>query len=96
MTLREALRLRIPRVRAPLWMEGTYLRLPLLVTGGHGPWAELYDEPAQLSLKIRPGGQRILMVAHNLDLDANYEVYTGPVNTNEQDPKNFARTYAES
>lgn len=96
MTLREALRLRIPRVRAPLWMEGTYLRLPLLVTGGHGPWAELYDEPGQLALKLRVGSQRILMVQHNIDLDASWEVYPGPPNTNERDPKNFSRTYAES
>jgi len=43
MTIREALKKRIKKVRLPIWNSAAYLKLPLLPNGMHGPWATLYD-----------------------------------------------------
>lgn len=94
MTITEALKLRIPRVRQPQWGETTYLRLPIFPDGTYGPWAELYDDVTQQNvLALRPGSQRILTIT---DTQTNYLAYTGPVSPFEQDAKNFARAYAET
>lgn len=95
MTIKDALTRRIPRIRLANWGPTSYLRLPLLKEGGHGPWAELYDPPAQKSLRVRPGSQRIMMTAPNTGQDG-YEPYLGPPDGAERHHLNFAKTYAES
>lgn len=94
MKISEALAQRIPRVRLSVWADPhAYLRLPLLVDGKIGPWAELYDERTQRDvLGIKPGSQRILVLGASDTAD--YEVYTGPVSDYEQE--NYARVYLES
>lgn len=90
MTIREALKNRIPRIRWYRWTNGNaYLRLPLLPNGKFGPWAELYDDEIQKAIGIRPGSQRIPMVGAHMH-DAQYEAYTGLVSPNERNEPNFS------
>jgi hypothetical protein len=92
MTIREALKQRIPRVRQPAWNSDAYLRLPLFKNGTHGPWAGLYDPAGQLAIKVPIGSQKLL----TLDMldDAGYEKYEGVPNPAES--SNYAATYLES
>lgn len=80
-----------------IWANpNAYLRLPLFAQG-HGPWAELYDEMCQLNgLDIRPGSQRICIVAHRSDDENDWEAYDGTVSEYEKDPNNFAMGYVEA
>jgi hypothetical protein len=92
-SITEALRQRLPRVRAPEWHPGAYVRVPLLPDGRLGPWLELYDAPAQHACGVRPGSQRVLWTQWGTQ---SVEPYTGPPSEWEQDPANLARWYAES
>jgi hypothetical protein len=95
MTIQQAIQQRIPRVRQPQWANpSAYLRLPLFADGGHGPWAELYDDLTQQDvLGERPGSQRVFLM---FDTSENYEPYTGAVSVFEQHAENFAKAYSES
>jgi hypothetical protein len=98
MTIHEAIRQRIPRVRREEWANlCAYVRLPLLAGGMAGPWAELYDEPAQRDvLGIRPGSQREFCVGANAETPNDFVRYDGPPSEFEQHPENFAWRYAET
>ena len=92
MTLKEALKNRIPRVRLPHWANpDSYLRLPLLSGGYVGPWAELYDDCGQSALDIPVGSQRILVVH---DSDGRWERYDCAAHPAESE--NYAKGYVES
>lgn len=95
MTIREALKARIPRVRQSQWANpNAYLRLPLFKDGLHGPWTELYDDGVQQDvLGVRPGSQRLLTL---FMLDDEVEPYIGPVSPFEQHAENYARVYSET
>lgn len=96
MTLKQALRQRVPRIRMERWANpNAYLRLPLLSDGMHGAWAELYDDPVQLNvLKIRPGSQRIPLFTASED--EQFVAYTGEPSEFEQHAEAFAKGYLES
>jgi len=52
MTIKEALKLGIKKVRLPRWEERAYLELPILKSGGFGPWAIIYDSATPEGLPI--------------------------------------------
>jgi len=93
MTIQEAIEQRIPRIRSPKWKDDTYIRLPLMEEGSHGPWAELYARFEQTALDIPVGSQKIGMWTLTEDTSDEWEVYEGPVDPAEQD--NYAKIYAE-
>lgn len=68
MTLNQAAKGRIARLRKPAWPDGTYIRLHLIYGGGLGPWAQLYS-------CIENAHEEILIVE---DTDPNWLEYTGP------------------
>lgn len=84
MNIKTAITLRHPRIRMPQWHPGAYLRLPLLPNGRSGVWADLYDEPAQLSLGIPVGSQQLFVNDPEVAAECGYEVYEGPPNPAEQ------------
>jgi hypothetical protein len=97
MTLNDAIKQRIPRMRNPIWANpNAYLRMPLLSNNNCGPWMELYDDVTQEHvLEIRPGSQHVMAMGEHMYLD-DFEIYDGPVSPHEQNAESFARTYAES
>lgn len=72
MTIREAIRLGVRRVRMPSWNSQAYLELP----SDGGVWATLYDPPSQNALGIPVGSQRMLV--SNIDNDCSYEPFPAP------------------
>jgi hypothetical protein len=96
MTIKEALKLRVPRIRKPNWaFENDYLRLPLFPDGMVGPWAELYAPVTQAEiLHIEIGSQKIPMFGLDDDKEDDWEPYTGTPHAAELN--NFAKTYSET
>lgn len=97
MTLQEAIKQRIPRVRNAIWHNpNAYIRLPLFKDGTSGPWAELYDDETQeYVLKVNPGSQKIITMGDHMQEDV-FEIYNGPISPHENDDGNFARAYVEN
>jgi hypothetical protein len=94
MTIAEALKRRIPRIRKPYWNSpNAYLRLPLLPKGV-GVWAELYEDDVQKALGIDPGGQTVLVSQFSTE-ESDYIEYVGVVSEWEKSPKNYSKGYIE-
>ena len=84
MTLHDAVRLGICRVREPNWAEKTcYMKIDLIQKErgknefAHGPWLHLYSPISQKAIGARTP-QDMLCTLVNWDEDG-YEVYTGEI-----------------
>ena len=87
MTLNEAARSGVSRVRDPQWANpGDYLKVHLIKnedgTFHHGPWLNLYS-PLQSVMGV-PTPQSLLFTSVNWDEDG-WDVYTGELNEEDTD-----------
>ncbi len=73
MTLTEAARAGIERVRLPEWAPLTYVKLDILDGGRCGPWAHLYAQYGVTAPKV-PTDYPLFK-----DSGDRYEPYTGPL-----------------
>lgn len=80
MTLSEAAKAGICRVRRPMWAdEKTYARLDLVGDGRMGPWLHLYSRAEQSAIG-EPTPQEIMCVGDTTD---DYEEYTGETDSDD-------------
>ena len=69
MTLNEAARLGIARMRKEVWVSKTgYIKIDLMPEGnGYGPWAHLYDRGIQEILKTGTPQDILTLQIHDTD-----------------------------
>lgn len=76
MTLTEAAKAGISRIRRPMWAdEKAYARIDLVGDGKLGPWLHLYDRGAQTAIG-QPTPQDVMCIGDTTD---DYVEYTGEI-----------------
>lgn len=81
MTINEAIKANIARVRLPIWNATAYLKIHL-VKGGLGPWVELWDRPIQ---EIIPAPTPQTLPAWDLGEESRWEESTGERDSEDKD-----------
>ena len=78
MTLAEAAKAGISRIRRPMWAdEKAYARIDLVGDGMMGPWLHLYDRGAQSAIG-EPTPQDVIAIG---DTTEDYVEYKGEIDT---------------
>ena len=85
MTLSQAAKLGISRIRLQMWGENTYSRIDL-IGEFHGPWMHLYDRTCQ-SVLGSPTPQTVLCANDTAD---GYEEYHGELDQADAIPQQGA------
>lgn len=83
MTLSEAAKRGITRLRLPWWAnENAYVRIDIVGNGQAGVWLHLYDRAAQEAIG-EPTPQSVLCIG---DSTVDYEAYQGKLDREDQKP----------
>ncbi len=81
MTITDAIRSGIKRIRRPNWANpNAYVCLTLLPDGMAGPWSYLFDRPCQEAINC-PTPQELMILGDTTD---DYEEYVGSLDEEDQ------------